>query len=139
MVQIFFQNLHEVVMCKILKTNVKFDFREEFVYSDGGTIHLDWKWAEAPDHSEEAVDYARAKRDTRPIVFLIPGSGNDSDEIYMQNQVKLLIAKGFHTVCIGPRGQQGINKFTSYQIRCPGRDSDIREVVDYVDIHLGKV
>lgn len=37
-----------------------------------------------------------------------------------------------HVVCIGPRGQQGMTKFTSPLIRCPGRDSDVREVVDHI-------
>jgi predicted alpha/beta-fold hydrolase len=37
-----------------------------------------------------------------------------------------------HVVCIGPRGQQGIGKFTSPMIRCAGRDSDVREVVDFI-------
>ena len=45
MIQIAIQNLHEVIMCKILKTHVRFDAREEFIYEEGGTIHLDWKFA----------------------------------------------------------------------------------------------
>jgi len=37
-----------------------------------------------------------------------------------------------HTVSIGPRGAQGIMKLTSFRVVSPGRDSDVREVVDYV-------
>lgn len=65
-------------------------------------------------------------------MILVPGQGNDYGDIYMQNQTRACIARGYHVLCIGPRGAQGIDKFTSILIRCPGRDSDIREVVDYV-------
>lgn len=83
MVQVLFQNLHETVMCKIMKITIDYDFREEFVYSDGGTIHLDWKWAQSTPRP--SIGYSEPLKDSRPIVFLIPGQGNDSDEIYMQN------------------------------------------------------
>jgi len=39
---------------------------------------------------------------------------------------------GFHVCMIGTRGQQGIRKMTSNLVSCPGRCSDVREVVDYV-------
>ena len=46
--------------------------------------------------------------------------------------VKLLINEGFHAVCIGPRGQQGIGQQTSSLAVSPGRETDIREVVEFV-------
>ena len=77
--------MHEFICLKILRIQVRFDHREEFVYSDGGTVHLDWKWAggSATDKMEGGLSIPN--EDNRPIVLLIPGSGNDSDEIYMQN------------------------------------------------------
>ena len=66
-------------------------------------------------------------------MILVPGQSNDSDDLYMQNQTKACIAQGYHVVCIGPRGMQGVQKFTSLILRCPGRDSDVRDVIDYID------
>jgi predicted alpha/beta-fold hydrolase len=68
-------NLMEQIQYKLLKNVIEYD-RHEFVYSDGGSITLDWKWAS---------DVYIGRKDTKPIVILIPGSGNDSGEIYMQN------------------------------------------------------
>lgn len=50
----------------------------------------------------------------------------------MQSMAREAIEHGCHVVCIGPRGQQGIGRLTSHLTVVPGRDSDVREVVDYV-------
>ena len=64
--------------------------RETFTYSDGGIISLDWAYN---DQKPEG-----------PIMIVIPGINNDSSEIYMQNFCREILDKGFHVVCIGPRG-----------------------------------
>jgi predicted alpha/beta-fold hydrolase len=63
---------------------------------------------------------------------MAPGINNDSNEIYMLNFVRSATEQGYHCVCIGARGQQGVGKFTSHFFVSPGRDGDIREVVEYV-------
>jgi predicted alpha/beta-fold hydrolase len=96
------------------------------VYKDGGTITLDWAYA---TDSNKTAD---PSKDQKPIIIMAPGINNDSNEIYMINFVRTATAQGYHCVCIGARGQQGVGKFTSYLFVTPGRDGDIREVVDSV-------
>ena len=102
--------------------------REEFVYKDGGTITLDWAYS--CDSKYDKLE--TPMNDEKPIIIISPGINNDSNEIYMLNFVRKCTLRGYHAVCIGPRGSQGVGKFTSYKFVSPGRDGDVREIVDYV-------
>ena len=79
--------------------------REKFVYQDGGTIHLDWSWSKSVS---DQLGFETPYSDDIPILIIIPGFTNDSSDIYMQNMVNEAIELGLHTVCIGPRGFQGV-------------------------------
>ena len=58
--------------------------REEFVYKDGGTIHLDWTFSLDKNGSKVSNQELNSPiRDNKPIMILIPGFCNDSTEIYM--------------------------------------------------------
>lgn len=132
--QLFSMNFMEQFQMKVLGNVVRFDHRQEFKYEDGGTIHLDWKWAKGVAD----VGLETPLGDDKPIMMLVPGQGNDSNDIYMQNQTRACAEAGFHVVCVGPRGMQGVEKFTSHLIRCPGRDSDIRDVLDSIYAKFSK-
>ena len=66
------QNLHEQYYHKFEKNVHPTVVREEFVYVDGGLIHLDWvHCCNSPSEDE------------KPILIMIPGFNNDSADIYM--------------------------------------------------------
>ena len=91
-------------------------------------MHLDWSFAGGNQNGLESPLV-----DNKPIMILIPGFNNDSRELYIQTLLKQCAEDGYHTVCIGPRGLQFIGKLTSYHVQATGRDSDIREVIQYIE------
>lgn len=76
--------------------------RQVFWYKDGGCVTLDWAWSKSDDVIE--AGFETPNKDCKPIIVIIPGVNNDSNEIYMENFVNLCTSKGYHAVCIGPRG-----------------------------------
>jgi len=50
----------------------------------------------------------------------------------MKSSIHNCLDRGFHTVSIGARGLQGVEQYTSIELDCFSKSSDIREVVEYV-------
>jgi predicted alpha/beta-fold hydrolase len=102
---------------------------EEFVFPDGGTINLDWNFAKAST-KEDGLN--TPSHDNLPIMIVNPGQANSTNDMYIKNYMKKFSSAGYHVICIGHRGYQNINKFTSHLVISPARDSDPRNVIDYV-------
>lgn len=55
--------------------------RQEFIYKDGGTVTLDWAFANGAENDGLKTPL----KDLKPIIIMAPGINNDSNEIYMLN------------------------------------------------------
>jgi predicted alpha/beta-fold hydrolase len=115
--------------------------------ADGALIVLDWE-IPIPDDSDNDNDTSNSNSNTdditransidRPVVLLLHGLNNDSSFGYVRSMMRMASARGFISVCMNLRGQDGAGKVRNTTPRgyTAGYTGNLRGVVRQLERRL---
>lgn len=126
LVSTYICEVHRIIRDNILKSKHIYDKRELFTLSDGGQIYLDFMGRRFVDD----------RPSDRPIVFILPGLTNDSQQIWGINIVNESQRRGFDVCFINYRGLANC-KLATPKWYCAGSFQDFIEPMEYVTKRYG--
>nr|XP_043620904.1 embryogenesis-associated protein EMB8-like [Erigeron canadensis] len=120
----------QTILLNLLVKTPKLNYeRELFLYSDGGTVALDWLMNF--DETNFQVNGSNTDAKVVPLVIVVPGLTSYSESPYIKHIAYMMAKRGWNVVIYNHRGLAGV-PLTSDCVYHPGWTEDLRQVVNHI-------